>query len=244
MNGWIKLHRQLLDSEIFAHPIGLKIWVWCLLKASQKKRFLPLKIGKGIITIEVGIGGFIFGRFKAEDELGIDGSTIYKWIKKFEEKEMINIKSNNQYSIITICNWECYQSNEEEKEQQRSSQVAAEEQQSSSSVAAEEHIQEGKESKKGKESKEGIKAVRKKFIAPTLIQVQDYFVENGYPKDLGTRAFKHYHVADWHDTNGKAVKNWQQKMNSVWFKPENKEVKKPKLFNDDDDSFIPTGKSI
>lgn len=96
---------------------------------------------------------------------------------------------------------------------------------------------------KGK--KEGVKSARKKFTPPTLIQVQDYFVENGYPKDLGTRAFKHYDVADWHDTNGKAVKNWKQKMNSVWFKPENKETKKPKLYiNDEEDIYIPTAKAI
>ena len=56
-------------------------------------------------------GEFIFGRFKAEEELGIDGSTIYKWMQKFANPDfgMIKIESNSQYSIISICNWQTYQ---------------------------------------------------------------------------------------------------------------------------------------
>jgi len=76
-------------------------------------------------------GQFVFGRFKAEEELSIDGSIIYKWIKKFtgDEYEMITIESNNQYSIITICNWEEYQGRDSDevttKEQPSSNQIAA-----------------------------------------------------------------------------------------------------------------------
>lgn len=131
----IKLFRSILDSQVFAHPIALKIWIWCLCKATYKKRFLPLKIGKGYITIELLPGQFVFGRFKAEDELGIDGSTIYKWIQRFasDEYSMINIDSNNQYSIITICKWEEYQVEKlrkiTTKEQPKNNSVTTEEQQ-------------------------------------------------------------------------------------------------------------------
>ncbi len=109
MEGYIKLYRQLLSSSIFASQIGLKIWIWCLLKANFKTKFVSIKIGRGESVVEVGRGSFIFGRFVAEDELNIDGSTIYKWIKKFEVEEMIRIKSSSHYSIMTICNYDSYQ---------------------------------------------------------------------------------------------------------------------------------------
>lgn len=109
MEGYIKLYRQLLSSSIFASQIGLKIWIWCLLKANFKTKFVSIKIGRGESVVEVGRGSFIFGRFVAEDELNIDGSTIYKWIKKLEVEEMIIIKSSSHYSIITICNYDSYQ---------------------------------------------------------------------------------------------------------------------------------------
>ena len=130
MEGYFKLHRKILESQVFAHQTALKIWIWCLSKASYKERFVPLKIGRGETSVKLIKGQFIFGRFKAEEELGIDGSTIYKWIQKFATKDfdMISIESNNQYSIITIINWDDYQVEENKKEQPSNNQVAAEEQ--------------------------------------------------------------------------------------------------------------------
>jgi hypothetical protein len=124
MEGYIKLYRQLIESRVFSNQTALKIWIWCLLKANHKERFIPLNIGKGIRTIKVSPGQFIFGRFRAEEELNIDGSSIYRWLKKFESKEfdMISIDANNQYSIISICNWRSYQSNNDEVEQPMSNQ--------------------------------------------------------------------------------------------------------------------------
>jgi len=132
MEGSIKLFRSILESQVFAHQTALKIWIWCLCKATFKQRFVPLKIGRGEITVNLLPGQFIFGRFKAEEELGIDGSTIYKWIQKFASSEfnMIIIESNNQYSIITICKWDEYQIQEKRKvttkEQPSNNQVTAE----------------------------------------------------------------------------------------------------------------------
>jgi hypothetical protein len=62
----------------------------------------------------------------------------------------------------------------------------------------------------------------KKFIPPTEIEVIEYFKENGYKEEVAKRVFKSYSVADWHDTNGKAIKNWKQKVINVWFKDEHK----------------------
>lgn len=111
-DGSIRLYRCILDSRVFAHQTALKIWIWCLCKASYKKRDVPLKIGAGTTIVKLSPGQFIFGRHKAEQELKIDESTVYHWIKKFASKqfdEMIDIKANNQYSIITICKWDEYQ---------------------------------------------------------------------------------------------------------------------------------------
>jgi uncharacterized protein YdaU (DUF1376 family) len=53
-------------------------------------------------------------------------------------------------------------------------------------------------------------------------EVIDYFILNGYKKEIAIRAFNYYNEANWHDASGKKVLNWKQKMQSVWFKPENK----------------------
>lgn len=108
-NGFILLSRSILDSDVFASQKLLKIWIWCLCKANFKDRTIPFKFGKGEQILSVKRGSFIFGRNKAEEELFIDASTIYKSIQKLKELEMIKIESNNQYSIITICKYDEYQ---------------------------------------------------------------------------------------------------------------------------------------
>jgi len=66
------------------------------------------------------------------------------------------------------------------------------------------------------------KRVVNKFTPPTILEVETYFTENGYTKELAKKSFEYYAVADWKDSKGNQVKNWKQKMRGVWFKDENK----------------------
>jgi hypothetical protein len=127
--AFVKIDKRILDSYCFSNPSHLKIWIWLLVKANYKKSYVPVNIGRGISTIEVDRGQLIFGRFKAEEELLLDGSLIYRTLKKFEELEQIIIESNNQYSIITICNYDSYQNKNEKNEQQTNSKRTTNEQQ-------------------------------------------------------------------------------------------------------------------
>ena len=132
MNGFILLARSILESEVFASQKMLKIWIWCLCKANHKDKFVSIKTGRGETTVKVKRSQFLFGRFKAEEELGIDGSTIYKHMQKLQDIGNIEIKSNSHYSIISICNYDTYQQAEEYKvtgnEQAKDKQVTGNEQ--------------------------------------------------------------------------------------------------------------------
>ena len=61
----------------------------------------------------------------------------------------------------------------------------------------------------------------KKVFKPTLSQVEDFFLEKGSTTEQAKKAFDYYEVADWHDAKGKPVKNWKQKMLSVWINNSN-----------------------
>ena len=115
--SYIKLNRSLLESHSFANPNHLKIWIWMLLKANFKNAFVPINIGRGFITIEVKRGQLIFGRFKAEEELNINGNMIYRTIKQFEELGQIKVEVNSHFSLITICKYDSYQGQINESEQ-------------------------------------------------------------------------------------------------------------------------------
>lgn len=107
-NGWIKLYRKLLQSPIFENEKALKVWVWCLCKATHVER--EQLVGKQLVHLEK--GQFITGREKASKELKMNGRTIYDYFMLLENLSMIHIKSNNKFSIISIVNWEEYQTEE------------------------------------------------------------------------------------------------------------------------------------
>jgi uncharacterized protein YdaU (DUF1376 family) len=72
------------------------------------------------------------------------------------------------------------------------------------------------------------KKKRTKVIRPeNENEVINYFIDNGYRKEIAIKAFRYYNEADWHDSKGDKILNWKQKIQSVWFKPEN-EIQKAK----------------
>lgn len=198
MEGYFKVHRKILQSQVFAHQTALKIWIWCLAKVTFKERYVPLKSGKGEITVRLMPGQFIFGRFKAEEELNIDGSTIYKWMQKFSNSEfdMIKIESNNQYSIITICNWEEYQNIEEEE-------VTTKEQPSNSQVTAKEQR---KNTNKNDKKDKNVKEVYGK-IPPTIEEIKIRIIERGITAFTAEKFHAHYQSKGWMVGKNK-MKNW------------------------------------
>jgi len=132
--GYILLSRSLLDSDVFASQKLLKVWIWCLCKANFKDKTVPHFRGESESIVKLKRGQFLFGRFKAEDELGINGSTIYKSMKYLEKLKMIKIESSKRFSIVTVCKYDIYQDNKTYKvttgEQQENNRVTTGEQQS------------------------------------------------------------------------------------------------------------------
>jgi hypothetical protein len=83
-----------------------------------------------------------------------------------------------------------------------------------------ENININKDINKEKKKEKGF-GEKQKFIPPTFEEVEIYFGENGYSIESAYKAFNYYAIADWHDSKGTKIRNWKQKMQSVWFKPEN-----------------------
>lgn len=60
------------------------------------------------------------------------------------------------------------------------------------------------------------------FTPPSVDEVVSYFREKGYKEEVARKAHEYYDTAGWKDSEGKPVKNWKQKMISVWMKDEHK----------------------
>ncbi|EAE1298266.1 hypothetical protein EP04_01780 [Listeria monocytogenes] len=125
MDGYIALHRKIIDSWIWQDPEFYRLWSYCLIKASFKER--DVFIGQQIVNLKP--GQFVIGREKLEAKMNIglqkprSALTWWRRLQKLENDKMLNIKSNNKYSIITIVNWELYQSDSASNEQQTEQQT-------------------------------------------------------------------------------------------------------------------------
>lgn len=117
MSDWIKVHRRLLDSDVFANPITLKVWIWLLLKANYKDRLVSLKTGKGFEDVVVKRGKVLYGRKTASEKLKISEGCVRNHIEKLEKIGKISVKTTSHYSIITICKYDVYQITDEQLSQ-------------------------------------------------------------------------------------------------------------------------------
>ncbi len=127
-NGWIKIYRKLINSQVFQNEGLLKVWIWCLCKANHEGKWFSAVAGKGVAEVRVEPGQFIFGRKTAAEALRMSQSTIWKRIKKLENMQNLNIESNSHYSLVTIVNWQTYQGDEKKGDSQGDSQGTTKEQ--------------------------------------------------------------------------------------------------------------------
>jgi hypothetical protein len=105
IDGWILLHRKLLENPIFLKPELLQLFIYCLLKANHEPNRIIFN-GKEIVIQK---GQFITGRETLSRELKQNGLTTYKRLKILQNLEILNIKSNNRFSLVTIENYRFYQ---------------------------------------------------------------------------------------------------------------------------------------
>jgi biotin operon repressor len=110
MEGWIKLHRKMLDWEWYDDTVCVRLFLHLLLNANYKEgRY------KGHI---IPIGSLVTGTNKLADELGFSRMQIRTAIAKLKQTGEIVQKSTNKYSILTICNYLSYQNEKENVNQQ------------------------------------------------------------------------------------------------------------------------------
>ncbi|WP_193065347.1 DNA replication protein DnaD [Oceanobacillus oncorhynchi] len=125
MNGWIKLHRKLLGSPIFQNEKLLKVFMYCLLKASHSDH--QQVVGRQIVPLKP--GQFVFGRKKAAIELDLKESTVRDYMNTLKSDNVITITPTNKFSVITVVNWEFYQDEKEDNRQQKDNKATTERQQ-------------------------------------------------------------------------------------------------------------------
>jgi len=115
MDGYIKFYRKTLDSPIICKDSDyFAVWGYLLLSATHKE-YETLFNGEKIILLP---GQLITGRKAISSKFKVDESKVQRILKSFENEHQIEQLTCNRNRLITILNWDIYQSNEQQIKQQ------------------------------------------------------------------------------------------------------------------------------
>ena len=196
-NGWVKLHRSLLQWEWWDEPNVARLFIYCLLKANPADRRW-----KGQIIER---GSFITSRSHLAVGTGLSEQQVRSALAHLQSTGEITSKTTNKNTKITICNYDKYQAT------QPTEQPAEQ--------PTNNHNEEYKEIKEIKNNIISIKEKNKKEKSqnPTLEEIQAYCREKNYAMDA-EEFFNYYESNGWR-VGKNPMKNWKAAV-ANWMKRE------------------------
>ena len=114
MSGWIKLHRKITEWEWYSDANTFRVFMHLLLTANyEDKRWRNIDVKRGQI---------ITGRMELAQTLRLSERQIRTALDKLKMSGVITIKTTNQYSLITVENYSCFQNLSAENDQPKAKQ--------------------------------------------------------------------------------------------------------------------------
>lgn len=197
MEGWVKVHRKLIEWEWFSNRNVLQLFIYILLKANHEEKQWHgtiIKRGQMVASLK-GIS----------NNTGLSIRSIRTCLKHLKSTHELTSKATNRYTLITITNYDYWQS-QENSDMQNDALLNKQTTNKRQTNDNKQELKNYKNEKKGK-----------KFIPPTPKEITEYAKDNGYNVD-GNKVFNYYGLNSWKDSNGKAIKNWKMKVLAVWCK--------------------------
>ena len=115
MEGWIKLHRKILDWEWYTDAPVRILFEHLLLTANyEDKRWKGITIKRG---------QKVTSRQHLAEETGLTEQQVRTALAKLKSTQNITSKTTNKYTLISIVKYNIYQLNENENNQQNNQQI-------------------------------------------------------------------------------------------------------------------------
>jgi hypothetical protein len=104
-NGWVKLHRKILENPIASKGEWAWLWVTLLLKANHEGKEFFWN-GKKLFC---GSGQLVTGREELARQCGMSSSSVERALNYFQSEHQIEQQKTTKYRLITVLNWKEYQ---------------------------------------------------------------------------------------------------------------------------------------
>ena len=193
--GFIKLHRQILEWEWYKDANTMRLFLHFLLKANHKeKKWQGHTINKG---------SFITSLDNLVIETGLSKMQIRTAIKKLKLTHEITHETTRSFSIITINNWEQYQDNNT----QDNIEITHKQHTDNTPITL---------TNNDKNDKNIVIGENKKFQIPAIEEIKNYCTERNNKVDAN-RFYDYYQSKGWMIGKNKmkdwkaAVRTWERK---------------------------------
>lgn len=208
MDGWIKLHRKIMDNPLYlSEPFTrMQAWIDLLLLANHKEGFFYVRGNK----VVVGRGQVGTSSRTLASRWQWSRGKVERFLKDLENDNQIEPQKNNVITLISICNYDDYQNTEPQTEPQTSRRQTTDEPQT------DRNKNDKKEKNVNNDNNRDKAETAKRFAPPSIDEVQSYVSEKNYSVDAESFvAFyqsKNWFVGknkmkDWHA----AVVTWEKR---------------------------------
>lgn len=99
--GWVMLHRKMVEWEWYTEPNVVRLFIHCLLRANH--------VDAKWRGIEIKRGQFVTSADKLATELGLTRQKIRTALGNLQITSEITIKTSTQHTVITVNNYDSYQ---------------------------------------------------------------------------------------------------------------------------------------
>lgn len=197
--GWISLHRQVQKHWIWKDPCKFQWWIDILLTVNNT----DCRVNIGFEVISCKRGQSLMSIQSWALRWGVSKDTARNFLNLLEKDHMITRVTLMKTTLLTVCKYDDYQQGLHVKKRMTSGSPSDDTTQTIM-------------------SNNDNKINTKVFIAPSQLEVCQYFLDSGFTEASAKTAFEYYSRMMWKDSRGKKVTNWKLKMTAVWFKEENK----------------------
>lgn len=104
--GWIKLHRKIQENWIWQDPEKLRAWLDILLMVNHEDKSVPYN-GKMVM---IKSGQKLTSIYKLAERWNWSKHRVYRFLDLLKQDQMCRADSTTGGTIITVINWEFYQS--------------------------------------------------------------------------------------------------------------------------------------
>jgi hypothetical protein len=242
MTGWIAIHRMLVSHDLWLSEKFTRgqAWVDLIMLANHKRGFIYVRG----VRVEIQRGQLGWSEESLAQRWKWSKGKVRGFMKHLEIDKQIDQQNSRIINLRSIVNYDKYQHGDQQNDQQndRQNDQLNDQQSDQQSDRQNDQLNDQQSDQQSDRQNDTNKNVKndntenkeercrvRKFIPPTLEEMVAYFLEKGYTKESAGKAFGYYSEGEWKDKTGTPVKNWKQKVLSVWFKPENK-IKNRNIF--------------